>query len=712
MRHSPPIRLRLVGLGLVTGLSAVLAARHTSSAEESPTFPAQTNLVTVDATVLDAKGDPVEGLTKDDFLLSEDGHPQTITSFEAVGLREAQAPPTPVETRVSVNSQPALRPERTFFLVFDDAHLSHADADRARTAVGKFLKDVLEPGDRVVVTPTSGSASWTAQVPAQADDVMKFLARLDGLRKFNASASDSMSDYEAMRLYVNRDSDVMTEVIRRYYENGVIADLPPNSTQADAQSRADLQISPGELMIRAKAADVYTDAKTKNQATLVALRKVIDSTVSVRGRKSVVLVSGGFIYDPTLPEFRDVERAARRANAVIYYLDARGLSGPSTATAEMGRAADERDLTLILNQEKLDAEGSRSLAIDSGGFSVQSTNNLESGFRKIAREARNYYLLGFVSTNTKRDSGYRKLKLEVKRENVTVRARKGYYPLSSVAEAPPPKDETALDPVVRQDLDSPFSVDAIPLRLASYVLAPKGNRHTVLLVADANPASFSLVDKGGRSQGELESFVVVAARDTGETFTSRKRIDLSLSPEVRAQLARTWLPIVRDFELPKGTYQARLLVRDARSGRVGVVRHQFEVPDKGQLRLSSPILTDALEPGSATQAPRPVPLARRTFAVGSRLFCAYDVYGATPDAATGQVRVSSGYVVKNASGGVVAARPAAPLAPGPLGEVSQVVVLSLQGVAPGDYAIELTVQDEAARRAVRIEEPFRVEPAS
>ena len=94
------------------------------------------------------------------------------------------------------------------------------------------------------VTPTSGGAAWTAQVPAQIDDVMRFLARLDGLQKRNPSASDSMSDYEAMRLYVNRDSNVMTEVIRRYYENGVISDLAPTTNQADAQSRADLQISP------------------------------------------------------------------------------------------------------------------------------------------------------------------------------------------------------------------------------------------------------------------------------------------------------------------------------------------------------------------------------------------------------------------------------------------------------------------------------------
>ena len=441
------------------------------------------------------------------------------------------------------------------------------------------------------------------------------------------------------------------------------------------------------------------------------LRKVIESAATTRGRKALVLVSGGFIHDPTLPEFRDVEKAARQANAVIYYLDARGLAGPSTATAEMGRATDERDVNLILNQETLEAEGSRSLAIDSGGFFIQGTNNLEDGFRKIARESRNYYLLGFVSSDTRRDGRYRKLKVEVKREGVAVHARKGYYAPSSAVEAPP-KEANALDPVVRRDLDSPFSVDAIPLRLASYVLAPTGSKRAVLLVADADPASLSLADKGGRFQGALESFVVVASRDTGETFTSRKRIELSLPPEVRAQMARGWLPIARDFELPPGTYQARVLVRDAETGRVGVVRHEFEVPAAQPLQLSSPILTDTVEPGPSGQGPRPVPLARRTFTVGSRLFCAYEVYGARPDPATRRPRVSAGYVIKSASGAALAGKPLAPVEAGPSGEVSQVVVLSLQDVAPGDYQIELTAGDDTSQEAVKVAEPFRVEPVS
>jgi len=53
-----------------------------------PTFTVDVKLVNVFVTVLDAAGGPIGGLTKDDFQLNEDGHPQQIAVFD----RESQMP--------------------------------------------------------------------------------------------------------------------------------------------------------------------------------------------------------------------------------------------------------------------------------------------------------------------------------------------------------------------------------------------------------------------------------------------------------------------------------------------------------------------------------------------------------------------------------------------------------------------------------------------
>src|SRR5436305_5368375 len=47
------------------------------------------NLVQVDAVVTDSKDKPVTSLKKEDFILLQDGKPQTITNFTYVSLKDA-----------------------------------------------------------------------------------------------------------------------------------------------------------------------------------------------------------------------------------------------------------------------------------------------------------------------------------------------------------------------------------------------------------------------------------------------------------------------------------------------------------------------------------------------------------------------------------------------------------------------------------------------
>ena len=76
------------------GLAALLAASGALAQPPSATFPSKIELITVDVVVIDKKGQPVPGLTRDDFVVEEDGRPQAIVSFEAVNTEEAPAEPT------------------------------------------------------------------------------------------------------------------------------------------------------------------------------------------------------------------------------------------------------------------------------------------------------------------------------------------------------------------------------------------------------------------------------------------------------------------------------------------------------------------------------------------------------------------------------------------------------------------------------------------
>jgi len=105
-----PIRdaIRRAPIGcLAAACFSLLAARPLASQQEVPDVPpAQTpvfteqvevNVVNLYVTVVDRKGEPVQGLTAADFRIEEAGQPMEITNFSAigtveVGISEAAAP--------------------------------------------------------------------------------------------------------------------------------------------------------------------------------------------------------------------------------------------------------------------------------------------------------------------------------------------------------------------------------------------------------------------------------------------------------------------------------------------------------------------------------------------------------------------------------------------------------------------------------------------
>jgi VWFA-related protein len=78
------IRALLCGVSLTVTLLLPLLGAQTAPPPSTPTFRVTTRLVFLDVTVLDKKGRPVtKGLTKDDFIITDNKQPQPIVSFEA-----------------------------------------------------------------------------------------------------------------------------------------------------------------------------------------------------------------------------------------------------------------------------------------------------------------------------------------------------------------------------------------------------------------------------------------------------------------------------------------------------------------------------------------------------------------------------------------------------------------------------------------------------
>src|SRR4029453_11849409 len=121
-----------------------------------------------------------------------------------------------------------------------------------------------------------------------------------------------------------------------------------------------------------------------------------------------------------------------------------------------------------------------------------------------------------------------------------------------------------------------------------------------MIVADAQVRDFAYNEEAGRFVDSLEFLLVAAHRETGEFFRYDQKVEMKLLPATRQKLE--WYTISRDFELAPGGYQAKIVVRDKNSGRIGTLVHEFEVPPLGPFRVSTPVLSDTMQPAGPSGA--------------------------------------------------------------------------------------------------------------
>src|SRR5262245_1987217 len=264
--------------------------------EQESTVRISTQLVQIDATVTDKKGEHVQDLTEDDFELMVDGKKQNITYFKLVKLPEPKSPepvaansPRPVAPPPSTPMR-TIAPEqvaRTIAFVVDDLGLSYESTYYARRAIKKFVDEQMQEGDLVAIIRTGRG--------------------LGALQQFTS------------------DKRVLYAAVEKLTWNPYSRDMIPRFGVADD----------GTPAAEARAADDrFEDFRETvfSVGTLGALNFVVRGLRELPGRKSAILISDGLRLfgrnrDNTqvLDQVRRLTDLANRSSVVIYSLDAKGL---------------------------------------------------------------------------------------------------------------------------------------------------------------------------------------------------------------------------------------------------------------------------------------------------------------------------------------------------------------------------------------------------
>jgi VWFA-related protein len=677
-------------------------------APQTSLFRSESELVTVDVVVLDKHGNPVRDLTQADFTIAEDGQSQVVRFFQPVITSATEQQPARGGERsygYSTNVGAQARPERSFVMFFDDVHLTEEQGERAKSAIERFLNDEAGVGDLVSLVAPARGLRWHARLPEGRGELIKVLASLHGgIRP--EPWQEYISDHEAYRIHVLQD-EAMAERVGRRFSNYHVFGRDQVNTQTDQGPRPELKGGTAGLiepLVQSRAAEAYARATTQNRATLSALASTFESMAPVRGRKAIVLFSRGFILDQELPLFRQVEDAARRANIAMYFVDARGLEVQSVfGSAEYGSPLDSRDVGAANADATLQAEGSVSLAEATGGFAMQNRNDLAASLHRIGEESQVYYLLAYMPAAARGDGKFRRIAVHVGRPDVQVRARKGYY--SGPATSKSADSRATADPL-EAALNSPYDLDALPVRAEAYVFGNvSATAASVVLAAETDLRAFQMREHDGSLSDVLDLRWLVMDLAGGETKRYERAVEMNLR-RVPPFETSAWYPLSQSFELAPGRYQARLVVRDRNSGRLGSVTHDFDVPVRNGMSLSSLIVTDTVEmpePGSA-DPPKPVLIVRRLLTAGATLYYQYSVFnpGQTAD---GETRVRAGHIVRRADGTIVKELKPTPLLP-VSGALNRFAGVSLAGMPAGDYELIVNVKDEVRGETVTVREPF------
>ena len=142
---------------LATLLALPCFSQDPSPSQETPitTLRTSSRLVVLDVVVADKSGKPASPLSKDDFMILEDGKPQTIASFENPETHKYAIPKLDAQQadRRTQNVSSALT-----ILVIDGLNTPLVDQAYAREAVAKFLRGhgpkLTQPTSLMLVTDT------------------------------------------------------------------------------------------------------------------------------------------------------------------------------------------------------------------------------------------------------------------------------------------------------------------------------------------------------------------------------------------------------------------------------------------------------------------------------------------------------------------------------------------------------------------------------
>ncbi len=512
-------------------------------------------VVNLEVVVTDRKGNRVTGLAPGDFVLKVDGKEVPIDYFSEVQGGISVAP----TGSQSVQGLPTLTPGApvgTSYLVFvDDFFAVERDRNRVIDSLEQQLP-LLTPEDRMAIVAFDGKklamlTSWSQS--------SRELGR--ALREARVRPA-----YGLQRLSEAKQLSSSRTVLRQ-------AGFDPNPYSfpgGDITTR--LSVEEKEFAER---------RSTQVQRVISAASATLRSFAMPPGRKVMMLLSGGWPFDPAQAAAEDASRpvldegfprstalyrplidTANLLGYTLYPVDVPGLIGNGPDASVEGVPAPQSGL----ESPELEAETSLThIASRTGGKALLNALRVQA-LGQAATDTRSYYWLGFTPQR-QRDDKPHKIAVDVRRDGLRVRSRRGFLDSSR---------RTEVSAMVESALlfgSAPASA-ALPVRLGE---GKKGGRSLLdVPIEIAIPIDqITVVPVGDRYVSELELRVAVIDEDgwTSEIPVLPLKLEAPQQPVPGGHVR-----YATTIKLRKKKCDLVVAVYDVPSGRLVASRVQFQPP--------------------------------------------------------------------------------------------------------------------------------------
>ena len=540
--------------------TGVANAPELSSQEEtSSTFKVRVNLVDVRVVVRDALGNAVGNLRQEDFQLTDNGKPQVISKFSVEHSGTNPAPKAATSGTPIDDAAPKM-PERYIAYLFDDVHLKFSDLAQARNAAAHNLQ-TLQLTDRVAIFTTSGQTQLDFT-----DDRDKLHDTLNRLRPRPITGSE-----------VQQCPDVsyyMADQIENKHDNQAFGIITQDALDC-AFAGDPSQLVVAQSMARSAAMQELAFGDHETQVSLDSLKDAVRRIAAMPGRRSLILVSPGFIDPDQTQEQMEIADRALHSGVIISALDARGLytdmqdagSSRSPSHSIAGPMVQYKHDEALANADVLSE-----LAYATGGTFVQNTNDLEGGLRRLATPPEYSYLLAFSPQDLKFDGHFHKLKVTVKGQKLNIQARKGYYaPKQAVNAAEQAKQQIQDEVFSREELHD------LPVELHTQFFKTSDDDAKLSVVVRLDVRHLHYRKEQGRNNNSLTVVAVVFDRNGNYVTGNQKTLQMHWKDETLGTKLASGVTLKSSFDVKPGSYMVRLVVRDD-DGQLAAQNGAIEIP--------------------------------------------------------------------------------------------------------------------------------------